>query len=515
MHLRYLFVSVSVILITFCSFAVYGQNGYQSPVLDDDAQTTGAPSNTEAEPEKQGSVWGRFWPSKKSSAPAEDKNADQPQKPVKKSSWWKWGKSNTEEEETQPESQPANATPPVQNYRPPQTTASQQTQTPGNPSGIVRQAPAAQSATPSSTLPNETKPTAQADMQTPQYDWSQSRFNNMRAGNLPGQQAYQAYDGAKIIARVENAVILEGDIESGVKKRIAKLQRESKKNGATPPTENDLQQQIVQWKKEILGELIRRQVMFTKACAAIPQENLSNLKNLVDKTFDDKQIPTLIKEYDVASIWELEQALKAEGSSVDRERKIFFEQNVGQIWVHQQAEPAKEIRHDQIMDYYNDHIDNYTIQPKSRWEELVVFKSRFGSREEAYKAIQKMGQAVVAGKPFAEVAKESSQGFTASDGGKRDWVSPGALNSEPLNKALFEQPVGDLSPRIIEDDNCFYIVRVLERHGKKRVSFEEAQTEIRKILTTIQEEENNQKAYDKVFKDAKIWTIYDSEQPLN
>lgn len=174
-----------------------------------------------------------------------------------------------------------------------------------------------------------------------------------------------------------------------------------------------------------------------------------------------------------------------------------------------QAEPAKEIRHDQIMDYYKEHIDQYTITPKARWEELVVFKYQFGSREEAYKAIQKMGQAVVAGKPFAEVAKQSSQGATASDGGKRDWVSPGALNSEPLNKALFEQPVGDLSPRIIEDENCFYIVRVLERHGKRMIPFEEAQTEIRKKLTEEQEEENRKKALQKVFNEAKVWTIFD------
>ena len=120
-----------------------------------------------------------------------------------------------------------------------------------------------------------------------------------------------------------------------------------------------------------------------------------------------------------------------------------------------------------------------------------------------------MGQAVVAGRPFAEVAKQSSQGATASDGGKRDWVSPGALNSEPLNKALFEQPVGDLSPRIIEDENCFYIVRVLERHGKRMISFEEAQTEIRKKLTEEQEEENRKKAFEKVFKEAKVWTIFE------
>ena len=361
----------------------------------------------------------------------------------------------------------------------------------------------------------EMKPTAQADIQTPQYDWSQSRYDSMRAGNLPGQQPFQAYDGAKIVAKVENAVILASDVQAGIKKRIAKMQREAKKNGAEPLTENDLQREIQMWQVQVLQELIQHHVVFTRACASIPRENLEKVKDAVDKAFDDKQLPTLIKEYNVASQWELEQALKAEGSCIENEKKRFFEQSIGMQWLQMQADPVKEIRHDQIMDYYKEHIDQYTITPKARWEELVVFKYQFGSREEAYKAIQKMGQAVVAGKPFAEVAKQSSQGATASDGGKRDWVSPGALNSEPLNKALFEQPVGDLSPRIIEDDNCFYIVRVLERHGKKTVPFEEAQTEIRKKLTDEQEEENRKKAFEKVFKEAKVWTIFEKSAEDN
>ena len=358
----------------------------------------------------------------------------------------------------------------------------------------------------------EMKPTAQADVQVPQYDWSQSRMDSMRAGNLPGQRPFLTYDGAKIVAKVENAVILESDVQAGIKKRIAKMQREAKKNGAEPLTENDLQREIQMWQVQVLQELIQHHVMFTKACSSIPRENLENVKAAVDKAFDDKQLPVMIKEYGVASQWELEQALKAEGSCIEKEKQKFFEQSVGFQWLQMQAEPAKEIRHDQIMDYYKEHIDKYTVTPKARWEELVVFKYQFSSREEAYKAIQKMGQAVVAGKPFAEVAKQSSQGVTASDGGKRDWVSPDALNSEPLNKALFEQPVGDLSPRIIEDENCFYIVRVLERHGKKMIPFEEAQTEIRKKLTEEQEEENRKKAFEKVFKEAKV-TISGAEQP--
>ena len=529
--------------------AALGQDDYESPVLDDDggsftqafqkrinesgtaAQQPVQPSVQQNVPAKQPTPIKQPAPTKQNRGglfervPSDNQpngknnssaaaNSAETEKSAKKP-WWKfWGKK---EAPAEPEPAPSDSVPPQQTnppaasnaprYDQPAPTAYQNSGS-GNPAVNTPVSPTAQMHIQTATG-TEMKPTAQADIQTPQYDWSQSRKDSMRAGNLPGQRPFLEYDGAKIWAKVENAVILESDVEAGVKKRIAKMQREAKKNGAPPLTENDLQREIQQWQVQVLQELIQHQIMFTRACASIPREGLESAKTAIDKAFDDKQLPVMIKEYGVASQWELEQALKAEGSCIENEKKKFFEQSVGFQWLQMQADPVKEIRHDQIMDYYKAHLDQYTITPKARWEELVVFKYNFPSREEAYKAIQKMGQAVVAGKSFTEVAKQSSQGVTASDGGKRDWVSPDALNSEPLNKALFEQPVGDLSPRIIEDENCFYIVRVLERHGKKIIPFEEAQTEIRKKLTEQQEEENRKKAFEKVFKDAKVWTVFE------
>lgn len=537
MNIRIVFISGIVsTAFTICSIVASGQDGYESPVLDDEEftqpfqrrinernaaqQPVQQPSVQQTAPVRQSAPTtqnrgglldrgtsanqqkGKSNSSVPAAKPAENDKAT-------KSAWWqfwkkKGGKDNDPETAPQDYPSPQQTQPRAQSNAP----RNDQSSSPGyqNAGASSVNPPVSSTAQThiQTAVGTEMKPTAQADIQTPQYDWSQSRYDSMRAGNLPGQQPFLAYDGAKIVAKVENAVILASDVQAGVKKRIAKMQREAKKNGAQPLTEKDLQQEIQMWQVQVLQELVQHHVMFTKACASIPKEGLENAKTAIDKAFDDKQLPVLIKEYGVASQWELEQALKAEGSCIENEKKKFFEQSIGFQWLQMQAEPAKEIRHDQIMDYYKGHLDQYTITPKARWEELVVFKYQFNSREEAYKAIQKMGQAVVAGKPFAEVAKQSSQGVTASDGGKRDWVSPGALNSEPLNKALFEQPVGDLSPRIIEDENCFYIVRVLERHGKKMIPFEEAQTEIRKKLTEEQEEENRKKAFEKVFKEAKI-----------
>ncbi len=336
--------------------------------------------------------------------------------------------------------------------------------------------------------------------------------DQMKASHLPGtKQTYNNYTGAKIWAKIGNDVILESDINSAIAKRVGKIRREAIKKGKPVPSDTELEGQIKFWQKEIMTELVQTKIIFQDAGTFIPPENMTTVRVNCDKVFNDKQIPEMLKEYGVSSQWELEKALKSEGSSLDRERKQFFEQSIGMQWLQMQTEEAKDIRHEEILKYYNEHAEQYTIRPKARWEEIVVYKNRFSSREQAYTAIRNMGQEVSSGKPFAEVAKSGSQGFTASDGGERDWITPGSLKSEQLDKAIFSQQVGNLSPQIIEDDTCFYIIRVIERNAGGKVPFEKAQLEIRTILKTIQRDRSREKAFKKIMENATVWTIYDGK----
>src|SRR5206468_1856648 len=95
--------------------------------------------------------------------------------------------------------------------------------------------------------------------------------------------------------------------------------------------------------------------------------------------------------------------------------------------------------------------------------------------------IADMGNGVLRGTPLAEVAKVRSQGATAGKGGQWEWTAQGSLRSTVLDRAIFSLPVGAMS-QIVEDDDGYHIVRVLQRKAGGRTPFLEAQVEIKKQL---------------------------------
>ena len=137
-------------------------------------------------------------------------------------------------------------------------------------------------------------------------------------------------------------------------------------------------------------------------------------------------------------------------------------------------------------------------------------KSKFRSRDEAYREMVRIGSMVaVDHQPFEDVAKEFSQGVTAKSGGERPWVKTGELASKPLEDAVFSQPVGQLSAEIIEDDTCFYIIRVKERHEKVTEPFVDAQVQIRKSIVDERTEAARKAYIDRLRKEIPVFTVFD------
>jgi parvulin-like peptidyl-prolyl isomerase len=89
------------------------------------------------------------------------------------------------------------------------------------------------------------------------------------------------------------------------------------------------------------------------------------------------------------------------------------------------------------------------------------------------------------------VAKRSSQGLTASQGGGYDWTKRGSLVDKGLEDALFSIPLNELSD-FIETKQGVHIVRVLERMEDGKIPFLEAQAGIKETLI----EENRNQAFE-------------------
>jgi parvulin-like peptidyl-prolyl isomerase len=108
------------------------------------------------------------------------------------------------------------------------------------------------------------------------------------------------------------------------------------------------------------------------------------------------------------------------------------------------------------------------------------------------------------------VARNESEGPTAHEGGLRDWTTQGSLVSTVVDRALFELPVGALSP-ILRDEQGFHILRVVERTDAGVTPFSELQASIREKIKEDRAQKQRSDYVDKLKRGVTIWTIYEGD----
>ncbi len=81
------------------------------------------------------------------------------------------------------------------------------------------------------------------------------------------------------------------------------------------------------------------------------------------------------------------------------------------------------------------------------------------------------------------------------------------LRSQPVDQAVFSIPLDRLSS-IIEDEDGFHVIKVLERDEARVLSFAEADPEIRKTLNDEKRREMEQKLIADLRKKTSVWTLW-------
>jgi hypothetical protein len=153
-------------------------------------------------------------------------------------------------------------------------------------------------------------------------------------------------------------------------------------------------------------------------------------------------------------------------------------------------------------------LQDFTTPARAQWEELMARYSKYPTRAAAHDAIAQMGNQVWAGTPWAQVARTGSDGPTAAEGGPRPWTSQGALTCQALDAALFTLPLGQLSP-IVEGDNGYHIVRVINREAEAVKPFLEAQVDIKKKIAEQRSQKQFREYLAKLEARTPVWTIFD------
>jgi hypothetical protein len=328
----------------------------------------------------------------------------------------------------------------------------------------------------------------------------------------PDEPPATPIEGGEIIARVDGQVILVSDVMWQARQMMA---------NSTQPIPPDKMQEVQQYLiRQLTLTLVDTKLLYSDFRRTVPPENMPKIEETLSKPFEEAEIPKLKKMLKTNDRAEIEAKLNDCGTSLKDVQRQFTEKTIAGEWLRQKTPKPNPVTHDEMLEYYQQHIEEYRYEAQVKWEELMVRFDQFnGDRDAAWAALAAMGNAVwekaqanpgVRGAVFADVAKAKSQGFTAADGGLHDWMTMGALKCAALNDALAALPVGQMSAGI-ESEQGFHIVRVLDRKAAGCTPFTEAQTKIRETLEMKAKSKLFQQELAKIRKTARVWTIFDGD----
>jgi hypothetical protein len=278
----------------------------------------------------------------------------------------------------------------------------------------------------------------------------------------------------RLLAMVGNEPIFVGDMLFELNQMIEHHMRDAPES----VKERERQRGI----SMLMNKYIDSKLLYVDTLKKLPAgADINKIIDQAAKEFDKSVAPTMMKNSGADSINEFDAVLRMQGASLRRVRLAWCQDQITRYFISQELEVDKEITHRELLEEYQKHIQDYAIPAKARWEQITVRFDRTASRAEAERLLVEMGNKIVYGANFASVAKKGSHGFTATNGGLHDWTAKGELASKELDTAVFSEPIGRLSDKIVTTEGI-HIIRVLERTEATHTPFVDAQIGIKERL---------------------------------
>lgn len=260
--------------------------------------------------------------------------------------------------------------------------------------------------------------------------------------------------------------------------------------------------------QQYVSQLVVQKMVYADCRRSLNEKALPQIDESLKKNFEEKELPKMLEQLEANSRAELEQKLKAQGTSLDRLRRASMERNMTGQWMYEKTKDDREITYLDLLDYYEKNKPSFAVQAKARWEQITVSFAKHPSKAEAWAILADLGRRLQQGEPFEQLARQHSEGLTADNGGQRDWTTKGSLVSSTLDEAIFHLPVGALS-QILEDREGFHIVRVLERTEAGYTPFSVVQNTMRETIKKERQAEKRETFLAELRKKYPVTTIFD------
>ena len=208
----------------------------------------------------------------------------------------------------------------------------------------------------------------------------------------------------------------------------------------------------------------RRDILELMINEKIAQEKVEELGIQVTQS----QVDTAIENIKKTNLWtqeDLLEQLKAQGISYEKYRETIKYQLERVQLINYEVKSKILIREEQLIQYYQDHLASYKIEPEVRI--AGIFLGGESAKERGKDLLKR----IMNGEDFGKLAKEFSQGPGAEEGGDLGRFKMRQIDPD-MRKVLEGLGEGEVSG-LIKRDNGICIIKLIEKKEGRVRPFEE------------------------------------------
>jgi len=265
----------------------------------------------------------------------------------------------------------------------------------------------------------------------------------------------------EIVARVNDQIITKSDYDRALKEMDA----EAAQSGET-------MQQKAAAHKDLLRNLIDQQLWLSKG----KELNITGETELV------KRLNEIRKQYNMASLEDLEKAAKEQGVSYEDFKANIRNQIITQLVMRQEVGEHLQMTPGEVERYYEQHKQEYTQPESVRLSEILISAdSDDAAKVAAAKAkADDIESRLHAGGDFAQLARSFSDGPTASSGGDLGQFRRNAL-AKVLEDATFSLKPGQYTDPILTRQG-YVILKVVQHTDAGPAPYKDVQEQVEESL---------------------------------
>ena len=286
--------------------------------------------------------------------------------------------------------------------------------------------------------------------------------------------------GDALLAIVGDEVITALDVQMRSANSEKRLQQEF--------SGDELRRRVIALRKQILDDMIDRELVYL---------DFKRIEAKIPQTFLQSRIDEIVKDTTGGNLKQFEERLFAEGLSMkDFQEKVTKDLAV-ELLLRERVTKGLQISDLQIDNYYREYPEKLSTPTRYRLAVIQLKKDgRFLNRFDD--VCKEVASKIAQGTPFADLAKEYSEGANAAGGGDQGWLSD---IDQRLVNAVTNMERGQVATKPIDFEKSVFFVQLIdyEKGGVPELT-SQLRDDIRKTLEKAEEK----RRYDDYMRDLRM-----------